>query len=264
MKKLFLAALLISSLSSTAQNLEGEWKGAYILNAHVEKITAYIHKVDQGYSIKLDAPDRSVFDLDYDLSKNKDSVVFSRNNSSGNLFEFNGVISANTLKGHVVLHSQYMKDKPGIFQLMKSENIIFRGSDAPQFELTTMNEEVVTNEQFSDTYYMLDFWATWCKPCVAKRPKLEALKEKLGDRLQIISISLDENEAIVNDFREDRYPMNWAHVLKEKKWEDPFIDQYVKERLPYGYLIDKSGKVVAFGKELNAENFEETIARIFP
>ncbi|MGD1961964.1 MAG: TlpA family protein disulfide reductase [Fulvivirga sp.] len=263
MKRLISIALVISSLSSQSQTLEGEWKGSYILNSHVEKITAYILDEAQNPQVKLDAPDREVYDLDYNLSQKNDSVIFSRYNSQGNLFEFKGVRSGNTITGQAVLHSDYMKDKPGLFQMMRSNASLYRGSEAPPFEFKTIEGKVTTNDDFQGQYYMLDFWATWCKPCVAKRPKLEALKEKMGDDLEIVSISLDKSEAVVNTFRQKQFPMDWVHVLKSKKWDDPFVDKYVKDGLPYGYLMDKDGKVVAFGKELDAENFDKTVARVF-
>ena len=147
--------------------------------------------------------------------------------------------------------------------MMRSNASLYRGSEAPPFEFETLEGSITKNDDFQGQYYMLDFWATWCKPCVAKRPKLEALKEKMGDDLEIVSISLDKSEAVVNTFRQKQFPMDWVHVLKSKKWDDPFVDKYVKDGLPYGYLMDKDGKVVAFGKELDAENFDKTVARVF-
>lgn len=262
MKQHILIILMISSLSSHAQTLEGEWKGSYVLNANVEKITAYLTSDGEDIQVRLDAPDRRVFDLEYSLAHNGDSVTFSRYNSKGNLFEFKGVLANKTIVGQAVLHSEYMKDKPGLFQLMKSNAPVYRGAKAPTFKFNTIDGATTSNEDFSDTYFMLDFWATWCKPCVAKRPKLEALKQKLGDQLRIVSISLDASAEIVNAFREDKYPMNWVHVLKSEKWDDPFINKYLQEGLPYGYLMDKNGKVIAFGKELDAENFDNTLSRV--
>ena len=147
--------------------------------------------------------------------------------------------------------------------MMRSNASLYRGSEAPPFEFETLEGSITKNDDFQGQYNMLDFWATWCKPCVAKRPKLEVLKEKMGDDLEIVSISLDKSEAVVNTFRQKQFPMDWVHVLKSKKWDDPFVDKYVKDGLPYGYLMDKDGKVVAFGKELDAENFDKTVARVF-
>lgn len=262
--KRILILLIIATSSAKGQNLEGEWKGSYILNANVEKISAYILDSNQGSSLGLDAPDRNVFDLNYNLSVIGDSVLFSRVNSRGNLFEFKGVIAGNFITGQVVLHNEYMANKPGLFQLMKSNASVFRGQDAPEFNLETSNGQVITEKDFQGQYYMLDFWATWCKPCVAKRPKITSLKDKMGDDLKIVSISLDESWEVVQEFRDKKFSMPWIHVLKSDKWDDPFIKSNVPEGLPYGFIVNKKGQIIAHGNELNAENFDQTIARILP
>ncbi|NER12814.1 hypothetical protein GWK08_05140 [Leptobacterium flavescens] len=97
---------------------------------------------------------------------------------------------------------------------------------------------------------------------MAKRPKLEAIKEKFGDKIEILSVSLDRNAAIVEKFRKERSPMPWKHVLKEQKMRDPFIKALVPGGLPYGYLVDGKGEIVAFGSELDAELLEATVNRI--
>ncbi|MEM6737243.1 MAG: TlpA disulfide reductase family protein [Bacteroidota bacterium] len=251
------------SSAVNGQSLTGEWKGSFVINAFVQKITGYVIEENASNVIKLDVPERKIYELIYNLKQDGDSVIFSRVNAQGDLFEFKGVRSRNTISGSVTLHNKYMKDKPGMFQLMKSNANILRGQQFPSFSVQTIEGNNISKSDFRGNYLMLDFWATWCAPCVAKRPKLEALKKEHGDQLQIVSISLDKDLKTVKDFRDAKYPMQWYHVLKSEKFKDAFVKAYVPQGLPYGYLMDSEGKVLAFGTDLNAENFEETVIRVF-
>ncbi|MEQ8906880.1 TlpA disulfide reductase family protein [Ekhidna sp.] len=262
MKKLFFNLFILTSAFVNAQSFEGEWKGSYVLNANVVKFTIFVLENNGVSEVKLDVPDSKVFNLEYQITRNGDSITFSRINSQGYLAEFKGLKNGEVITGSITIHSEYLKDNPGLFQLMKSNAKIIRGRKMPNFNLETMNGVQISNEDFKNQYYMLDFWATWCAPCVAKRPKLEALKEKFDDRIQIVSISLDKDVQTVEDFRSKKYPMSWYHVVKSKKFKDPFIKEYLPSGLPYGYLVNNYGEVVAFGAELNADNIDNTINRV--
>lgn len=71
--------------------------------------------------------------------------------------------------------------------------------DISDFDLISVNESKIEK----DKLLLLDFWATWCGPCIASFPHLEKLQEKYNDDLQIIAIS-DEKVDIVNKFFEQR------------------------------------------------------------
>lgn len=260
---IILCGLFIGSAQLVAQDIAGEWKGAYVLNAEVKRFNVYILPNDNGHELKLDVIDsKNSYDLAYELKFEGDSLNFSRTNSNGILIEYKGTLSEAKISGIKIIHHEFYKDKPGMFQMMKSNAQLVKGQQMPDFQLSTLKGIQIQNTNFQNKYYILDFWATWCAPCVAKRPKLTALKEKLGDRLEIISVSLDDSNEIVTAFRKDKYAMPWLNVLKSEKWDDEFIKKYVSEGLPYGYLINPEGKILAFGKELDAENFEKTIERV--
>ena len=244
-----------------AESLQGEWKGSYILNAYVNRINLYVLEEDNQFSATLDAIDANAMDLSYEIQANGDSVRFSRINSQGDLIEFSGVRTEGIITGMVVLHNEWMKDKPGIFQLMKSNATIFKGLQLPTFTLSSVDNLTLNQETGQDKYVIWDFWATWCKPCVAKRPMLTELKESFGGKLEIVSISLDDDWDVVEEFRKEKYPMPWLHAIKSKKWEDPLIQKFVPEGLPYGYLVSPEGKVVAFGSQLHAENIMDTVTK---
>jgi thiol-disulfide isomerase/thioredoxin len=155
-----------------------------------------------------------------------------------------------------------MKNNPGTFQLMKSKAKHIKGYPISGYSVETFEDKVIDNNSFKGKYVILDFWATWCPPCVKKRPALEAMYKKYGDRLEIISVSLDKEITTVQDFRKAKFPMEWNHSIKPDMRNDPLVKEFVPQGLPYGYLIDPKGKIIAFADELSAENLKHTVERI--
>ena len=255
---------LIANLSYAENNtIKGEWKGSYVMNAHVTTINFYINSNDAEQQIVLDIPSRGIYGLSYNLVYTNNQLYFSRTTKSDILIEFKGTLDNNIVTGSYHYNNEYMKDKPGIFQLMKSTASIIKGENLPIFNLDLIDGKTISNNSFKEKYLLLDFWATWCPPCVAKRPKLEKLYKKYSNQIEIVSISLDTNIDVVEKFRKEKYPMKWLHSIKPDKMKDSFIKSFVPSGLPYGYIVNPKGKVIAFGNDLSADKLEATFERLF-
>ena len=261
--KIIIFSLIANLAHAEKKSIKGEWKGSYIINARVATINFYINSNAANQQIILDVPSRNIYGLAYNLVYKNNQLHFSRMNKSEVLIEFKGTISNNTITGSYHYNNEYMKDKPGIFQLMKSNAPIIKGENLPLFNLDLVDGKTISNNSFKEKYVLLDFWATWCPPCVAKRPKLEKLYKKYSDQIEIVSISLDTNIDIVEKFRKEKYPMKWFHSIKPEKMKDPFIKSFVPGGLPYGYIISPKGKVIAFADDLSADELEKTFSRLF-
>jgi len=96
-------------------------------------------------------------------------------------------------------------------------------------------------------YVLLDFWATWCNPCRQLMPVLYDLYYRFGgDRFEILSCSVDRDEAAWRDFLfETRYP--WQQIREDDA--HPCADKYGVQYIPYTVLIDKTGHIVAINPE---------------
>ena len=105
-------------------------------------------------------------------------------------------------------------------------------------------------------YVLIDFWASWCMPCIRSFPELKELYNKYGTQLEILGVSLDnEKESWTNAIA--RYELVWKHISDLKYWNSEGAKLYGVNSIPATVLIDKEGKIV--GRNLNIKEIEKII-----
>lgn len=114
---------------------------------------------------------------------------------------------------------------------------------APDFKLKTLSDKEVSKDSFKGKILLLDFWATWCKPCVATMPELQTLFEKYAEKgLAILGVSIDEKGAkVVKPFIAKR---KFAYPIAIDGGENPAWQAYRVKGIPAMFLIDQKGQIV--------------------
>ena len=121
------------------------------------------------------------------------------------------------------------------------------GNKAPAFTAPTPEgEELALADAMGSKYTIIDFWASWCKPCRQENPNVVSVYNTYHDKgLNIISVSLDRASAkdkwlaaIEND------KMDWFHVSNLMEWQDPVARKYGVTAIPATYLIDAEGVII--------------------
>jgi peroxiredoxin len=79
----------------------------------------------------------------------------------------------------------------------------FVGSEAPGFDLRTLDGDALQLTDLRGRVVLLNFWATWCGPCRVEMPDLQARADRWTDRLTIVGVNFDEPEADVRTFRDE-------------------------------------------------------------
>ena len=120
------------------------------------------------------------------------------------------------------------------------------GSMAPNFSAPTPDGETLALKDAMGKYTIIDFWASWCKPCRRENPNVVEVYEKYHDKgLNIISVSLDrkgQKEKWTKAIADDN--MDWYHVSNLQFWQDPIAQQYSVRSIPATFLLDENGKII--------------------
>ncbi|MDV6168552.1 TlpA disulfide reductase family protein [Flavobacterium sp. DG1-102-2] len=133
------------------------------------------------------------------------------------------------------------------------------GNTAPAFSASTPAGKQFSLKEAIGKVTIIDFWASWCKPCRMENPNVVAMYNELHAKgLNIIGVSLDDSDKKWKDaIAADK--LTWNHVSNLKGWEDPIAVQYGVQSIPATFILDASGKIVAKdlrGAELKAKVIE--------
>lgn len=138
------------------------------------------------------------------------------------------------------------------------------GSKALDFTLTCVdNKSITLSECYAKGFVLLDFWASWCGPCIREIPELQKLHSQHKDRLQIISISVDESKAQWQDAIAKHELSQWSQLIVNNNEECYFVEQantalaYGVEQIPCFILIDSNGTIIGRWSHLTADATKE-------
>ena len=130
------------------------------------------------------------------------------------------------------------------------------GEAAPDFTVKTLDGKVLRLADYKGKLVLLDFWATWCAPCVAELPNLKAVHAALGTNtsLVMVALSLDEKPDNVRKFVE-AYKLSWPQGYLGP--DSPVAAAYGATAIPATFLIGPDGRVVA--RDLKGEQIQTAI-----
>lgn len=133
------------------------------------------------------------------------------------------------------------------------------GSAFPKFSVTSLEGKPLALENYKGKVVLIDFWATWCGPCVQELPNVLSAYKLYHDKgFEIIGISLDESKDKLEAFIKEN-AMTWPQFFDGKGWGNELARKYGINSIPATYLLDTEGKIIA--RDLRGAGLEAAVAK---
>jgi peroxiredoxin len=135
------------------------------------------------------------------------------------------------------------------------------GSQPIPFEAEDIKGQKVSLDGYKGKVLLVDFWATWCTPCMQELPSLVAAYDKYqAQGFEILGVSLDrESRRSRLEWKITEQGMRWRHICDGLHWQAAIAQMYDVTSIPYTILIGKDGKIA--GLDLHGEQLDQAIAK---
>lgn len=132
------------------------------------------------------------------------------------------------------------------------------GSKAPEFVQADTSGKNIALSSFKGKYVLIDFWASWCRPCRMENPAVVSAYNTYKDKnFTVLGVSLDQSKPNwVKAIADDK--LTWTHVSDLQYWNNAVARQYKVESIPQNFLIDPNGVIV--GKNLRGQELMNFLA----
>lgn len=251
------------TLNEVAQRIKGSQKLNDSLNMEFQKITdpnaragkaLEFQNIANGRKAEQDEYIKKVIDAN---PKSLVSLEAVGQLDQGVYFEYHKKVAANL--GPVYPDNGFVKN---YVTLINSKGATSIGGEAPEIDLPTPEGKNVKLSSLRGKYVLIDFWASWCRPCRMENPNLVAAYAKYKNKgLEIYGVSLDKEKAAwENAIKQDN--LTWIHVSDLQFWNSVAAKLYSVSSIPKSFLLDKEGRIIA--TDLRGPLLEQKLAELMP
>lgn len=161
------------------------------------------------------------------------------------------------------LYKQFSESKYAVQLHQKVEDLkrTAVGAMAPDIVLNDPFGKNISLSALRGKVVLVDFWASWCKPCRDENPNVVKLYNKYKSKgFDVLGVSLDDNRsAWIDAINQDK--LLWNHGSDLLKWNSTVVKLYSIDGIPFTVLVDKDGKII--GKSLRGKQLESKLVELF-
>jgi len=133
------------------------------------------------------------------------------------------------------------------------------GELAPEFSIPQPDGKTLTLSDYKGKYVLLDFWASWCGPCLRDAPHMRKIQETYGEKnFTLLGVSLDTKKGKWKSAIA-RYELDWPHGSDLGGWDSQVAKTYGVTSIPHTVLISPEGEILAIG--LRGEQLDKKLKR---
>ncbi|MEO6134179.1 MAG: TlpA disulfide reductase family protein [Ginsengibacter sp.] len=204
--------------------------------------------IKKAIDIKLDALAKKAYPMDGEILDNTISFISSHSNSYVSPTYLYGILVSHRIPSESVkkLYNNFSDDIKNTF----ASNLIVKelekreiNSAVPDFAVVDINNKQVSLSQFKGKYVLINFWASWCIPCVEKIPALKQYYNSYNkEGFEIINISIDQKKQAWMDGVKKFKLESFYNVLANEELKSKFPN--VTQPIPSEILVSPDGKVL--------------------
>ena len=143
---------------------------------------------------------------------------------------------------------------------LDSEKKLAIGGEPIHFDVKSISGQKLSPAAYKGKVLLIDFWATWCGPCVAEMPNVKSVYAKYhGKGFEIVGISLDQSRDKLDTYLQ-RQDIKWPQYFDGKYWNNDIAVSYGVKSIPATFLVDKKGKIRY--KSLRGKQLEQAVAEL--
>ena len=135
------------------------------------------------------------------------------------------------------------------------------GDIAPEIDLPDTKGNNIALSSLRGSIVLVDFWATWCGPCIKEQPELLKLYNTYPEKFSIYGVSLDTKKPAWTGMIA-KLKLPWSQVSDLKYWSSQAATDYMIQALPYNFLLDKNGIILA--KNIHGSKLNQLLKELMP